>query len=462
MRSEEHRVAALDYARDHRAEHLEILLDYVARPSISTQNIGVAECAAHSASLLRSAGCTPRIIESDGYPIVLGEMVAGPDAPTVLLYGHYDVQPPEPLEAWTSPPFEPEVRDGRVFGRGVADNKGQHLAHILAIKAYNETAGATPLNVKVLLEGEEESGSPHLDDFVRAHRDLLSCDLVITSDGGADPSGRPLVSFGVRGMLSLELEARGAAMDLHSGRFGNIAPDPAMDLVDLLASMRGPDGRIVIEGFHDEVREPTPGELELAAKVPYDAHEFARELGLAEPYETDTLAYARGVMFEPTMTINGIASGHTGEGAKSIIASHALVRLEFRLVVDQEPALILEAVRAHVAKHAPHVEVRYEGAMAPSRSSAEMPAARLIIDEVRAASGREPVVTPSAGGSLPGYVWTKTLGVPSVLVPYANHDENNHSPNENLTLDAFYGGIETSIYLLAALAQGEWRLPTEP
>ena len=268
MRSEEHRVAALDYARDHRAEHLEILLDYVARPSISTQNIGVAECAVHSASLLRSAGCTARIIESDGYPIVLGEMVAGPDAPTVLLYGHYDVQPPEPLEAWSSPPFEPEVRDGRVFGRGVADNKGQHLAHILAIKAYNETAGATPLNVKVLLEGEEESGSPHLDDFVRTHRDLLSCDLVITSDGGADPSGRPLVSFGVRGMLGLELEARGAAMDLHSGRFGNIAPDPAMDLVDLLASMRDPDGRIVIEGFHDDVREPTPGELELAANVP--------------------------------------------------------------------------------------------------------------------------------------------------------------------------------------------------
>ncbi len=451
------RSEALDYARQHRDEHLEILIDYVARPSISTQNIGVIECAEHSASLLASAGCSVQLLQSGGYPIVLGQMRAEPDAPTVLLYGHYDVQPPEPIEAWTSPAFEPEVRDGRVFGRGAADNKGQHLAHILALKSYNETAGGTPINVKVILEGEEEAGSPHLDDFVRANRELLACDLVITSDGGVDPSGRPLVSFGVRGMLSLELEARGAAMDLHSGRFGNIAPDPAMDLVDLLASMRGPDGRIVIEGFHDDVRAPTPGELELMANVPYDPDEFAKELGLAEPYVTEPLEYARGVMFEPTMTINGFASGHTGEGAKSIIASNAFVRLEFRLVVDQDPAVILEAVKAHVAKHAPHVEVRYEGAMSPSRSSAEMPVAELIIDAVRQARGREPVITPSAGGSLPDSVWTKTLGVPSVLVPYANHDEANHSPNENLTLDAFYGGIETSIHLLAALAEGAWR-----
>jgi acetylornithine deacetylase/succinyl-diaminopimelate desuccinylase-like protein len=367
------------------------------------------------------------------------------------------VQPPEPIEAWISPAFEPEVRDGRVFGRGVADNKGQHLAHILAIKAYNEIAGRTPINVKLILEGEEEAGSPHLDDFVRSHRDLLACDLVITSDGGIDPSGRPLVSFGVRGMLSLELEARGATMDLHSGRFGNLAPDPAMQLIDLLASMRGPNGRITIDGFHDDVRAPTQGELELAARVPFDPDEFAKELGLTEPYVTNALDYARGVMFEPTMTINGIASGHTGEGAKSIIASSALVRFEFRLVVDQDPDALFEAVKAHVAERAPQVEVRYEGAMAPSRSSAEMPVASRLIEAVREASGQEPVITPSAGGSLPDYVWTQTLRVPSVLVPYANHDENNHSPNENLTLDAFYGGIETSIHLFAALAQDDWR-----
>jgi acetylornithine deacetylase/succinyl-diaminopimelate desuccinylase-like protein len=456
MQSEERR-AALAYARDHRDEHLEILLDYVARPSISTQNIGVLECAEHSASLLASAGCDVQVIDTESYPVLLGTITAVPDAPTVLLYGHYDVQPPEPIEAWISPAFEPEVRDGRVFGRGVADNKGQHLAHILAIKAYNETAGRTPVNVKLILEGEEESGSPHLDDFVRTHRELLACDLVITSDGGVDPSGRPVVSFGVRGMLAFELEARGAAMDLHSGRFGNIAPDPAMELVDLLASMRGPNGRIAIEGFYDGVRTPTEGELELAASVPFDPDEFAKELGLAEPYVTNALDYARGVMFEPTMTINGIASGHTGEGAKSIIASNALVRLEFRLVVDQDPDAIFEAVKAHVAERAPQVAVRYEGAMAPSRSSAEMPVANLVIDAVREAKGQEPVVTPSAGGSLPDYVWTKTLGVPSLLVPYANHDENNHSPNENLTLDAFYGGIETSIHLFAALADGDWR-----
>jgi acetylornithine deacetylase/succinyl-diaminopimelate desuccinylase-like protein len=456
MQSEEG-LAALAHAREHRDEHLEILLDYVARPSISTQNIGVLECAEHSARLLTSAGCNVQVIETAGYPVVLGTMTAEPDAPTLLLYGHYDVQPPEPIEAWISPAFEPEVRDGRVFGRGVADNKGQHLAHILAIKAYNETAGRTPINVKLILEGEEEAGSPHLDDFVRSHRDLLACDLVITSDGGIDPSGRPLVSFGVRGMLSLELEARGAAMDLHSGRFGNLAPDPAMQLIDLLASMRGPNGRITIDGFYDDVRAPTQGELELAASVPFDPDEFAKELGLAEPHVTNALDYARGVMFEPTMTINGIASGHTGEGAKSIIASNALVRLEFRLVVDQDPDAIFEAVKAHVAERAPQVEVCYEGAMAPSRSSAEMPVASRLIEAVREAGGQEPVITPSAGGSLPDYVWTQTLGVPSVLVPYANHDENNHSPNENLTLDAFYGGIETSIHLFAALGQDDWR-----
>lgn len=443
--------AVLDHIDARRDECLETLFELLRQPSISAQDNGVLECAELLRDTLRGFGIESSIIPTEGYPVVYGEVTAErEDAFTVLFYGHYDVQPPEPLEAWESGPFDPTVRDGRVYARGAGDNKGQLITHVLAVRAFLETAGAVPINVKFVFEGEEESGSPNLLSFVEGHRDLLKADLVYTSDGGYDDSGRPVVCFGVRGMLALELEARGAKSDLHSGNRGNVVPNPAWTLIDLLHTMRDPTGRVTIEGFYDDVREPTEIEDELAAKVPFDRDAFLSAMGLGDTPIRNSQDYARRLMFESTFNIAGFTSGYGGEGIKTIIPSRAGLKMDLRLVADQNPDDIYAKFERHVEEHAPDVMVRRLGAMNPSRSSPELPVSRLIVETVEKARGEEPVVIPSLGGSLPDYVWTRTLGAPSVLVPYANPDENNHGPNENLKLDAFFFGIKTSVRVLEA------------
>ncbi|MDP9359675.1 MAG: M20/M25/M40 family metallo-hydrolase, partial [Chloroflexota bacterium] len=251
--------AVLQTAERRRDEDLADLLRLVAQPSISAQNVGVRECAALEAGLLRQAGLSTREIETAGHPMVYGEWLGAPGKPTILFYGHYDVQPPDPLDLWTTPPFEPAIRDGRIYARGVADNKAQHFSHIAAIRSWLETTGSLPVNVKVLLEGEEETGSPHLESTVLAHRDLLAADLVYTSDGPVTDDRYPEIAFGVRGMLYVELRATGPNRDLHSGHWGGVAPNPIWSLVRALGTMLDADNRITIDDFYDNVAPPTPG-----------------------------------------------------------------------------------------------------------------------------------------------------------------------------------------------------------
>ena len=441
---------ALDHVDRRRDDYLDVLFELVRRPSVSGHAAEVNACAALLEEILLDAGIPARILATDGAPVVFGELT-GRSPFTVLFYGHYDVQPPEPLEAWDSPPFEPTIRGGRVYARGTGDNKGQLLAHVLAVRSFLETTGAPPVHVKFVLDGEEESGSPHLHDFVERNRELLAADLVYTADGGYHDSGLPLVCFGVRGIVTVELEARGAARDLHSGNRGNLVPNPAWRLIDLLRTMRAPDGRVTIEGFYDGVREPTAFELGLLARAPFDREEFAQSVGLPTTDIQDGTDYGRRLMFEPTFNIAGFSSGHTGEGLRTIIPSSAAVRLDARLVADQDPDRVLELLEAHARAHAPDVTVRSLGSMRPSKTSPELPVARRIVDAVAAARGVEPVVVPCLGGSLPDYVWTHLLGAPSVVVPYANPDESNHAPNENLEVEAFFAGIKTSVLVLEAL-----------
>lgn len=438
--------------------HLEMLFRLLRQPSISARDEGVRECAELVREIVEKCGIAASVLPTDGQPVVHGELRGADDAEvTVLFYGHYDVQPPEPLEEWLSPPFEPTVRDGRIYARGAGDNKGQFLAHALAVRAFVETEGLLPVNVKLILEGEEESGSPSLERFVEANRDLLEADLVYIADGGYDDSGRPVVCLGVRGMLVVELEAHGAKTDLHSGNRGNVVPNPAWQLVDLLHTMRSPDGRVLIDRFYDDVREPIDAELEYASKLPYDPDAFAASLGLTRAPVTSASEYGRRLMFQPTLNIAGFTSGYGGKGIKTIVPSRAVLKMDMRLVVDQDPDTIFERFCAHVRNHAPDVQVRYLGAMKPSRIPPELPAVQTIIDAVRAARSQEPVVLPSLGGSLPNYVWTETLGVPAVLVPYANPDENNHAPNENLEIEAFFQGIRTTAVVIDALGRRNGR-----
>ena len=434
-----------------RERDLSDLFRLLSQPSISTQNVGVRECAELERDLLEGAGLQARVIETAGHPFVFGERPGPPGAPTLLLYGHYDVQPPDPLDAWQSPPFEPTLRDGRIYARGVGDNKGQHFAHVAALRAWIETVGDLPVGVKVLLEGEEECGSPQIDAFVAAHRDMLAADLVVTADGPVHDDAVPAVEYGVRGLVYVELRARGAAHDLHSGNWGGIAPNPAWTLVHLLGTMFTPAGEITIDGFHDDVRPLSPAAKAALSRIPLDQPAALASVGLTELPPPAKVGYFERLMARPTCNVAGFHGGYGGPGSKTIIPSEATVKMDFRLVPEQDPTDIYEKVAAHVARFAPGVEVRHLGAMRPSHTPLEHPLAAPVRQALRTGFGAEPVDVPLVGGSLPDAAWTKTLGLPSFVTPYANHDEANHAPNENLVLERFYAGIRTTAALLAEL-----------
>jgi acetylornithine deacetylase/succinyl-diaminopimelate desuccinylase-like protein len=391
-------------------------------------------------------------LSSEGWPFVYGERLEQPGKPTILLYGHYDVQPPDPLDEWTSPPFEPEIRSGRIYGRGVGDNKGQHFAQILAVESLLACFDRLPCNVKILLEGEEEVGSPHIAECVRRNRELLAADLVITADGPVHESGRSTLSFGVRGVVSFELRARGANQDLHSGNWGGVAPNPIWTLVQLLATMKDPDGTVLIDGFYESVQPPTDLEKQALANLPIDVEAVKHRLALRQldaPHKRDF--YDRLALW-PTLTINGLHGGYGGPGSKTVLPCEAIAKCDIRLVEAMSVAEIEEKLQAHVAKYAPNVELVLQGGMDPSKTPLDSP----FVEPIRQAliqAREEPLLVPAKGGSLPDYVWTKILGVPAFGTAYANPDESNHAPNENMEVDRFIDGIKTGAAVLINLGK---------
>jgi acetylornithine deacetylase/succinyl-diaminopimelate desuccinylase-like protein len=317
-----------------------------------------------------------------------------------------------------------------------------------------QKTGGLPVNVKFLAEGEEEVGSPHLDEIVAQYADDLRADLVYTSDGPVQDVNQPQVNFGVRGMLYVELRATGPNRDVHSGHWGGVAPNPAWMLVDALRTMRDADGNILIEGFFDEVKEPTPAARAAMDKLPFNTKEMLAQVGLEEMTPPAELAWADRIMARPTLNIAGFTSGYGGPGSKTIIPSKATVKIDMRLVPDQVPGEIWEKVTAHLDKHAPQVEVvRMDGGMLPSYTPVEHPMAEVVRKAVEAGFGKKPIDVPLAGGSLPDAVWTKTLGTPSFLVPYGDPEQANHAPNESYAVERYHQGIKTSTVLLAVLAE---------
>lgn len=441
------------YIEAHRDAHLARLLDYLRHPSISAHDVGIREVAGLLVEHLQTLGMEAEALPTNGHPMVLGRRSDVPGGLTVLLYGHYDVQPPDPLEAWDSPPFEPTLRNGRIYARGAGDNKGQHFAQLLAIEAHLAVHGALPCNVIVLLEGEEEIGSPHIADFVRDHADILKTDLVITADGPLHASGRPIVEFGVRGMAGFDLVARTGRTDAHSGNHGGTMPNAIWTLVHLLATMKTPDGRITIDGLHDPIVPPSTAERAAADALPVDVAGYLKDMGLDRLDEPADRPFHDRLMFHPTLTLNGLQGGYDGPGSKTVLPCEAVAKCDIRLVPDMTPEQVLACVRAHVARHAPEVEIIARGGMLPSRTPIESPFTSAIIDAIRAARGQDPFLYPSAGGSLPDYVFTKILGVPAFVVPYANADEANHAPNENLEVALFCAGIRTGAALLDRLGR---------
>jgi acetylornithine deacetylase/succinyl-diaminopimelate desuccinylase-like protein len=432
----------------HKDDFLVRVMDYVRHPSISAENVGIAEVAALLVGMLNEVGLTAETIPTAGHPMVLARWQRKPGAPTILLYGHYDVQPPDPLDAWLSPPFEPTIRDGRIYARGIGDNKGQHFAQLLAIESHLKVHGDLPCNVIFLLEGEEEIGSPRIADFVAAHRDRLKADFVVTADGPIHESGRPTMTYGVRGMASFELRVKHASRDVHSGNFGGVVPNPVWTLVHLLATMKNPAGEITIPGLHDAIVPPTELERTAAARLPLDLEEAKARLGLKRLDAPVERAYYDRLMFHPTLTINGFHGGYGGPGVKTVLPCEAFVKCDIRLVEAMTPDDVLAKVEAHVKKHAPEVEFIRRGGMLPSRVPMTSLYGAIIRNAIELAQGATPLQYPSMGGSLPDYVFTKILGVPAFVVPYANADEANHAPNENMKIDCFFNGIRTGAALL--------------
>lgn len=447
--------AALDHARAHQEDDLRDLFTLLEQPSISAQNIGVKECADLEEALLKDAGFTTRRLEAPGHPVIYGEWLNAPGNPTILFYGHYDVQPADPLELWNSEPFTPTIRDGRIYCRGVADNKAQHFSHIAAVRHWLRANGSLPCNVKIMLEGEEEIGSPHLDTVVAAHKDLLAADLVYTSDGPVTDERYPEITFGVRGLLYVELFATGANRDLHSGHWGGVAPNPILALARLLNTMIDDQNHVLIDGFYDSVRQPTPGAKAAMDALPFDTAETIAGIGLTQMVPPADRPYAERVMFQPTLNIAGVTGGYSGEGSKTVLPAKASMKIDMRLVPDQTPDEIWEKISAHVEKYGDGIEIkRLDGGMLPSFTPVEIPLADVVRAAVEQGFGIPPVNVPSAGGSLPDSVWTQTLGLPSFLVPYGAPEQANHSPNESYRVERLYQGIETSIHLIGLLGDG--------
>ncbi|NQT74210.1 MAG: M20/M25/M40 family metallo-hydrolase [Chloroflexi bacterium] len=427
-----------NYIEEHWLEAIEDLKRYCAQPSISAQAVGMEETATLTAELLRVCGINSQILQTKGqYPVVYGEL-KGESPYTLLFYNHYDVQPPEPLELWTSPPFKPTVNEGRLLARGVSDDKGDIIARLLAIKAFLNTRGHLPISIKFLIEGEEEVGSPNLPAFVENNRDLLTSDACYWEGGRVSWEDRAEIILGLKGIVGVELEAHGAIRDLHSS-IGTIVPNPAWRLVWALGTLKDADENILIEGFYDDVRPPTNEETEAIRVLPSDETELKESLGIESFLNglTGVDLNMRSIL-QPACNINGFISGYTGEGSKTVLPCYAKAKLDFRLVPDQNPKDIIAKLRKHLEKQgfADIVLTAAEGEK-PARTSLDSPYAKIVSEAAREVYGSEPIIKPSMTGSGPMHLFTATLGLPVASSGVSNPDSRPHAPDENIRLADF-------------------------
>jgi acetylornithine deacetylase/succinyl-diaminopimelate desuccinylase-like protein len=429
---------------------LEDLLGALRIPSISAHDRELGTSAAYLADVLRRDGWSAQIDDIDGNPMILAEIgPEGDDVPSVMLYGHHDVQPIDPESAWVTPPFEPAIRDGRIWGRGTADNKGQFFCHIFAVRALQRTLGRVPVRVKLVLDGREEIGSPEAPAFAARHRgELAGVRFCLTADGPTRLEERPEVSFGVRGMTKLRLTVRTAGTDLHSGNWGNLVPSAAFRLAQILAGLKGPDGRVVVPGFYDDVVPPTQAEREAIAEIPFDPEEARRSIDAVALDGPADVAPLERIMFLPTLTVNGMQSGYTGPGFKTVIPSEAFCYIDVRLVVDQDPDRVFERIRDHLAHLAPEATLEKVGHYLPSRTPIDHPEAAHVIAAIEDGFGARPLRVPCMGGSLPDAAFAVGLDIPVFDVPYGAPDQRNHAPNESMRLEHLRQGTAASASLL--------------
>ena len=437
----------------HRERYLEELKEFIAIESISSQkehDADMRRCAEWILHHLQSIGVQDvRIFETAGHPVVYAEWNGAPGKPTVLFYGHYDVQPVDPLNLWTSPPFEATIRGDYLYARGSADDKGQVFIHFKAIEAYLKTVGSLPVNLKMIIEGEEEVGSPNLDRFVKEHKELLDADLVLISDSSMFAKGVPSVFYGLRGLAYMEIELTGPNKDLHSGSFGGSVHNPIQALSEIIASLHDKRGKITIPGFYKDVRALSAKERKAYKKLPWNDKKYAKDLGVARLYGEKGYSTLERLWARPTLECNGIWGGYTGEGAKTVLPSKAFAKISMRLVPDQDSTKIAKLFERHIAKIAPKtvsVKVRALHGGEPALTPIDSPGVQAAVAALEKGFGKKPLYQRE-GGSIPIVVqFKKILGLDTVLLGFGLPDENAHAPDEHLSLDNFYGGIRTAIH----------------
>jgi acetylornithine deacetylase/succinyl-diaminopimelate desuccinylase-like protein len=451
----------IDFINTNRDKYVEELKAYLAIPSISAlpqHAPDVKRCAEWTADEMRRIGMqNVRLIDTPGFPVVYGDWLGAEGAPTILFYGHYDVQPVDPIELWESPPFEATVRDGEIYARGSADDKGQVFMHFKAIEAHLKQNGKLPVNIRVILEGEEEVGSANLDNFIKAHKDELQADVVVISDSPMFDRGIPSICYGLRGLVYFQIDIRGTKSDLHSGSFGGAVANPAYVLAGILAQMKDRGGRIKIPGFYDDVVELRAEEREQWKRLPFNEKRYAKELGAPRLFGESGYTTLERVWARPTFEVNGLLSGFTGEGAKTVIPAVAMAKVSMRLVPNQDPDKIAQLFEDYVKKVAPKtvdVKVTRMHGGKPWMTDFDNKFVQAAGRAIQKGFGKEPVFNRE-GGSIPVVAtFSEILGLPSVLFGIGLPDENAHAPNEKLDLGNFHGGIIASAFLYDEIAKG--------
>jgi acetylornithine deacetylase/succinyl-diaminopimelate desuccinylase-like protein len=442
-----------------KAAYLEDLKTLLTIPSVSTdpeRKNDVRRCAEEVARQMTEAGLrNVEIMETPGHPVVYGDYIEDQGGPTALVYGHYDVQPADPIDLWTSPPFEPTIRDGKIFARGATDDKGQFLCHIKAAATLLNDEKSLPLNLKFVIEGEEEIGSPNLAPFLETHKDKLKSDVLVVSDSAMYAPDQPSIVYGLRGLAYLQIDLQGADSDLHSGVFGGAVPNPALELCRILAQLKDDKERITIPGFYDKVEDMSLEERNAYGKLNFDAEEFRASVGVNELTPEAGYSALEGRTARPTLEVNGLLSGYTGEGAKTVLPARAMAKVSCRLVPKQDPAEISQLLEDHIRSLCPSsmkCTVTQMHGGHPWITPPDHPALEAAAVAVRKVFNKEPVRIRE-GGSIPIVTdFQEILGLPGILLGYGLNDENLHAPNEHFRVENFYKGIEISVELFRALA----------
>jgi len=440
-----------EYIDSNQKNFIEDLVRLVNQPSVSAKNEGIQECAKIVEEMMKRVGFSTKFIqEKKGNPVIYGELKAKEPQKTLLFYNHYDVQPPEPLEEWICDPFSSEIREGKIYGRGVSDNKGNIVSRLKAVQAFLEIIGEVPVNIKFVIEGEEEIGSPNLPFIIKKYKDLFSADAAIWEFGGTDRHGRPLIYLGLKGVLSVELESKGASRDVHSAN-APLIPNPAWHLIWALNTLKNEKDEILIEGFYDDVETPSKEEIECLKDIPFEEEEEKKEMGLKEfLHKVSGLDALKALLYKPTCTINGFLSGYTGAGSKTVLPNKATVKLDFRLVSRQMPEKIFRKLVKHLNSHGfGDIKAIEHGSTEPVKTPITDKFVQTVVKTAEKVYNKKAVVYPTSAGSGPMHLFRNWLGYPIISVGCAHAESRGHAPNENITIDGFVQGTK----FIAAIIQ---------